>query len=62
MIDHVDTTSHLEGINLKDLVVHVPVRSAKPGEQILKPRVKKIDAPTTKEHASQADDPKEKAA
>jgi hypothetical protein len=54
----VNTMPHPDAINLQDLVVDAPVRTAKLGEQIPKPTVKKIEAPSTEHTASL----KEKAA
>jgi hypothetical protein len=62
MVDHVDATQHPEAIDLQDLVVEAPVSSAKPGEQIPKPKVKKIKTPTTEHTATQDAAPKEKSA
>ena len=56
-----NTTPHPDAINLKDLVVDAPVNAAKPGENIPKPEMKKIKAPTEK-NAPQATAPTEKAA
>ena len=62
MKQHVNTTPHPDAINLKDLVVDAPVSTAKPTEQIPKPKVNKIEAPTTEQNSPQADALKEKAA
>nr|XP_020158077.1 triadin-like [Aegilops tauschii subsp. strangulata] len=62
MKEHVNTTPHPDAINLKDLVVDAPMSTAKPGEQIPKPDLKKIKAPTTDRNAPQATALKEKAA
>jgi hypothetical protein len=62
MKQHVNTTPHPDAINLKDLVVDTPVSTAKPGERIPKPDLKKIKVPTTKHNAPQATAPNEKAA
>jgi hypothetical protein len=62
MKQHVNTTPHPDAINLKDLVVDTPVSTAKPGESIPKPDLKKIKAPTTEKNAPQATAPTEKAA
>ena len=51
MKDHVDTTPHPEAINLKDLVVDAPVSTTNLGEQIPKPKVKKIRAPSYEQTA-----------
>nr|XP_040253658.1 uncharacterized protein LOC120970920 [Aegilops tauschii subsp. strangulata] len=61
MKDFVDTTPHPKAINLKDLVVDAPVRTAKPGEPIPNPKMKKIKAPTIEQSAPQDSAPKEKA-
>ena len=53
-----DTTPHLDAINLKDLVVDTPVSSARPGERIPKPNVKKLKASTDEQSAPQVDAPK----
>ena len=62
MKHHLNTTSHPDALNFKDLVVDTLVGTAKPGEQIPKPDLKKIKAPTTEHNAPQANAPKEKAA
>jgi hypothetical protein len=62
MKQHVNTTPHPDAINLQDLVVDTPVSTAKPGESIPKPDLKKIKAPTTEKNAPQATAPTEKAA
>ena len=61
MKDSVKPTPHPEEINLKDLVVDAPIGSAKPGETIPKPKMKKIKAPTTEQTAPQDTAPNEKA-
>lgn len=62
MKQHVNTTPHPNAIDLKDLIVDAPVSTAKPGEAIPKPALKKIKAPTTEKDAPPATAPKEKAA
>jgi hypothetical protein len=62
MVDHVNTTPHPEAINMQDLVVDAPVSIAKPGEQIPRPKVKKITALYAKQSTPLADVLKEKAA
>ena len=62
MVDHVNTHPHPEAINMQDLVVDAPVSTAKPDQQIPKPKVKKIKAPSAEQSATQADVLKEKAA
>ena len=51
MVDQVKTTPHPDAIDLHDLVVDAPVGIAKPGEKILKQKVKKITAPSAKQIA-----------
>ena len=62
MKDFVNITPHPEAINLEDLVVDALVSTAKLGEQIAKPKVKQIKAPSAESSAPQADALKEKAA
>ena len=61
MKQHVDTTPHPDAINLKDLVVDVPVNTAKPGESIPIPTVRKLKSYTEQE-ASASAAPKEEVA
>ena len=62
MVDQVNTHPHPEAINTQDLVVDAPVSTAKPDQQIPKPKLKKIKAPSAEQSTTQADVLKEKAA
>jgi hypothetical protein len=62
MVKNVNTTPGPNAINLQDLVVDAPMRSAKLGEKMPKPSVPKLNAPTTEQVALKPDMVKEKAA
>ena len=61
MKQHVNTTPHPDAIDLKDLVVDAPVKTAKPGENIPIPAVRKIKT-STEQDASKSTAPKEEVA
>ena len=61
MKQHVDTTPHPDAIDMKDLVMDAPVSSAKPGESIPIPAVRKLKS-SAKQEASASAPSKEEVA
>nr|XP_020169010.1 uncharacterized protein LOC109754516 [Aegilops tauschii subsp. strangulata] len=61
MVDKVNTTPHPDAIDLHNLVVDAPVGATKPGEKLLKKKVKQIKAPSAEQNAPRAKVVKEKA-